>query len=179
MALLPSIPSFDDPIELLYACHGNVRRFALALERLSRLPPEERVGASARQTARQILNYFDRAAVNHHEDEEADLFPALRRLGDPDLNREIDRLEHEHKEMSAAWQAIRRELLEITEGQSASLANASAFADLYRTHAAFEDDVIYPVATTVLDPAALLRLGHSMAARRGAPAPTRALPEGE
>lgn len=168
MRLSRALPSFDDPVELLLACHDNVRRFTRLLEQLASRPMPERTDEAGRRAAAQVLNYFDRAAPHHHADEEEDLFPRLRALGDPALTGEIDRLEAEHRHMGEVWRELRRELLALSEGRPAGLDAAPAFAVAYREHAAFEDAFIYPAAQA-LDAAELDRMGQSMAERRGAP----------
>ena len=69
--------TFEAPLEMLAACHGRIERQG---ETLRRLVPHVAANGSdqpAREAAQAVLRYFDRAALDHHADEEQDLFPAL------------------------------------------------------------------------------------------------------
>jgi hypothetical protein len=70
-------PGFDDPLGMLCACHGRIARQLATLDRLQRHLPEHGCDVDARAAARGILRYFDTAALNHHADEEASVFPRL------------------------------------------------------------------------------------------------------
>ena len=69
--------SFEVPLEMLAACHQRIVQQCDTLNRL--LPHLAAHGADlqAQQAAQAVLRYFDQAAVDHHADEEQDLFPAL------------------------------------------------------------------------------------------------------
>ena len=76
-SLFDATVGFDDPLEMLMACH---RRIEKQLDTLKRLLPhikEHGVDADASIAAQSVLHYFARAAANHHDDEEKDLFPLL------------------------------------------------------------------------------------------------------
>ena len=70
---------FDQPFEMLDACHDRVRRSLDLLRRLRDYLRGHGHGCddSARQAARDVLRYFDIAAPLHHEDEELHVFPPL------------------------------------------------------------------------------------------------------
>ena len=68
---------FDEPFELLAACHQRVERMLGLLQRLQphlQAHGADRAGAEA---ARDLLRYFDLAAPHHHEDEELHVLPVL------------------------------------------------------------------------------------------------------
>lgn len=69
--------TFAEPIEMLYACHGKVRRFCGQVAMLSDYIAENGCNQIVLQTIRQITRYFNVAAPLHHEDEEEDFFPLL------------------------------------------------------------------------------------------------------
>lgn len=168
--LLRTLPSFDNPMELLGACHDNVRRFTGQLAQLVNLQRENSFDENAKTLATQILRYFDQAAPHHHADEEENLFPALLGLNDEALNANIKRLYQEHQQMAAAWQLLRPQLIQIQNKQAADLSSASTFCKLYEEHALFEDEQIYPHAQS-LQPETLQQLGLLMAERRTGPHP--------
>lgn len=62
--------TFAEPIEMLYACHGKVRRFCGQVAMLSDYIAENGCNQLVLQTIRQITRYFNVAAPLHHEDEE-------------------------------------------------------------------------------------------------------------
>ncbi len=167
MVLLHSPPpSFDDPVEMLQACHGKVRHFAGLAQRLAAHLNQHGADRQAREAAQSVLRYFDVAAPLHHADEDEDLYPALQALNDPELNQAIAKLTAEHTELGLLWQAVRRWLLRVQEGQAElPPAELPAFAQRYPQHAADEEALVYPHAQR-LRPELLAELGKNMAQRR-------------
>ena len=97
--------TFDEPLEMLAACHGRIRKQLATLARLGRHLPEHGHDADARAAARAILRYFDSAALKHHEDEERSVLP---RLAQRDLEARAlaARIAGEHAELAARWRAV-------------------------------------------------------------------------
>ncbi|MBL8324678.1 MAG: hemerythrin domain-containing protein [Rubrivivax sp.] len=174
---------FDQPFEMLDACHQRVRRSLALLQRLERHLAERGADEQARQAAGDILRYFDLAAPAHHEDEERHVLPLLRRLGEacgdagagrPDLHRLAERLHADHQRMAAAWALARPPLQALAEGGAwpagpaeAARAHWQAFTALYEDHLAAEDEVAFPAAAAQADAAARRAMGEEMATRRG------------
>jgi hemerythrin-like domain-containing protein len=167
---------FDQPFELLAACHGRVERMLGLLERLAAHLAAHGADEPARSAAADITRYFDIAGPAHHEDEERHVLPRLRASGDPALAALADRLHADHARMARDWAALRAELAQVREGRWADAADAGAalpaawadFAAFYRHHIAAEDDQAYPAVRATLDDDSLRRMGREMAARRGA-----------
>src|SRR5690625_2513814 len=65
------------PLEMLLACHHRIRHFCDQLQRLDQHTAQGKDTQQAQQAAASIRRFFNIAAVDHHEDEEEDLFPAL------------------------------------------------------------------------------------------------------
>ncbi len=164
---------FNEPFEMLDACHERVGRMLALLQRLREHLEGGRADEPARQAARDVMRYFDLAAPHHHQDEETHVFPALLASGDAALVRLAEALQHEHRGMAAAWAALRPGLLALAEGhwpaaQAALIfAQWHEFAALYAGHAQREDDIAYPAARRLLDASALAAMGQEMARRRG------------
>ena len=59
--------TFAEPIEMLYACHGKVRRFCSQVAMLSDYIAENGCNQIVLQTIRQIAQYFNVAAPLHHK----------------------------------------------------------------------------------------------------------------
>ncbi|MCB1958559.1 MAG: hemerythrin domain-containing protein, partial [Rhodocyclaceae bacterium] len=67
---------FDQPFELLSACHDRVQRSLDLLRRLQDHLAIHGADGQAQDAARDVLRYFDIAAPLHHDDEERHIFPA-------------------------------------------------------------------------------------------------------
>lgn len=164
--LQPIAPHIEDPIALLLACHDKVRRFATLSVRVrdhvELAGPDEQAG----EAAASILRYFDVAAPLHHDDEELDLFPALRSLGDAATNAHMDSLQAEHGQLSRLWLAIRPWLQATAAGQPhPGPTQVDNFARSYTAHARREETEVYPLATH-LSHAQVAALSKAMVARR-------------
>ena len=72
---------FEEPFEMLEACHQRVHRMLGLMQRLAAHLGETGADANAQQAARDVMRYFDLAAPAHHEDEERHVLPLLRRAG--------------------------------------------------------------------------------------------------
>lgn len=161
---------FEQPFEMLGACHERVERMLALLERLAQHLPQHGADEQAAGAARDVMRYFDQAAPLHHEDEERHVFPALRASGRPELAALAARLHEEHERMAAAWAALRATLLEITQGHwpaGAAFEAVAPFAASCRAHIQAEEDEAYPSAAGDIVDAARDAMGKEMAARRG------------
>ncbi|MES2089616.1 MAG: hemerythrin domain-containing protein [Pseudomonadota bacterium] len=162
----PVAPRIDDPIELLLACHDKVRRFAtLALklrDHLAQTGPDPQ----AQEAAQSILRYFEMAAPLHHQDEELDLFPALRALNQPTLTACIDELDAEHAELGVLWGALQPWLRDTVAGlPTGTPPQVDEFAQRYTAHAQREEVEVYPSASQ-LTPEQVKRISAAMVVRR-------------
>jgi hemerythrin-like domain-containing protein len=178
VAVLPGMrapaPGFDEPLEMLVACHGRIQDQVATLEKL--VPHLARAGCDdgAREAARAVMRYFDSAGAHHHQDEEEDLFPLLRRhageRGRDDVLSALDDLAREHRAMDGVYALIRARLAGIAEARCARLdiEQVAHFAWLYRRHIMREEALAFGFAHEVLAPAERAALGARMARRRGA-----------
>lgn len=165
----PVAPRIDDPVELLLACHDKVRRFTGLALRLNAHLAMHGPDGQAQEAAQAILRYFDIAAPLHHEDEEADLFPALRQLDQAQAGPAIDRLAAEHTELNALWHSVRDWLQGTAQGQAfATPATLDEFVQRHLAHAQAEEDQVYPAAA-MLDAETLRRISAAMVRRRTRP----------
>lgn len=172
-SLLPGpAPGFEQPFEMLEACHERVHRMLDLLERLRAYLPDRGADRSARDAALDVMRYFDQAAPNHHRDEELHVFPPLLAGGDVETAALVRRLQQDHVQMEFAWQAARAVLARIEAGELAALAPADeaaldAFATLYDGHIEAEEAIVYPAAAARLDEPAQAAMGEEMMRRRG------------
>ena len=110
----------------------------------------------------------------HIADEEADLFPLLRRRCPPcDRIEEIfELLCREHLTDARLNTALTEDLEPLIAGRAFNdparvLMNLFAFVETQRRHLAWENAVILPRARAYLTPADCVELGRRLAARRG------------
>lgn len=173
-SLIPSAPGLETPLEMLEACHERLQAQLATLARLAEWLPEHGADAQARQAAANVMRYFDLAAVNHHLDEEQDLFPVLRARIDParceTLGALIDWILADHQAMFAAWAAMRAKLEPIARGEPVSLdvAEVEGFAARYARHIEREEGELLPYARELLTASDLAALSATMTARRRA-----------
>jgi len=178
----PGLPTpgagFDQPFEMLHACHDRVRRSLALLQRLVAHVQQHGADTQARDAARDVRRYFDVAAPAHHEDEERHVIPRLLASAEPALQATGRRMQADHEAMRAGWAALAPLLGALAEGQRPApdvLAQAAGhFVELHREHLALEDSVAFPAAQQHLAQAggaALAAMGDEMAARRGVRAP--------
>lgn len=171
-SLLPVAPGMETPLEMLEACHERLQAQLGTLARLAAWLPGHGADTQARQAASNVMRYFDLAAVNHHMDEEDDLFPVLRaRAGERErdaLNALIDGLLADHQEMFAAWAAMRAVLEPISRGEAAELTPEAVedFAARYRRHIEREEGDLLAFARVLLTEADLAHMSATMTARR-------------
>ena len=169
--LVKPAPSFDEPIEMLKACHERIAAQCATLEKLAAHLLSHGADEQAQQASKNIMRYFDVAGPHHHADEEEDLFPLLnetaRRRGSPVAER-IESLLGEHRELEAAWAQARLVLADIAHGLATPLERSlvDRFVNAYRNHMAFEESEILPLAQAWLDHRQLAKLSAAMVARR-------------
>ena len=168
MQLMPKpAPGFDDPLGLLRACHERILGHCDTLERLVSHLQLQGADQEAQLAAARILRYFQVGAPLHHEDEECDLFPALRaHSAFPVIQHPgLEKLAAQHRELDKLWIEMELALMAISRGTAADLA-VQPFVVLTRTHIALEEREIFPLAERYLDEVAWAILGNAMQARR-------------
>lgn len=173
---LPGVRSpavgFEQPFEMLQACHERVHRSLDLLQRLIAHVDQKGCDADARSAAADVQRYFDIAGPHHHEDEERHVFPAVRDDADAQLQHTVVGLQNDHLLMTAMWQRLRPVLQrwqgDADNGPMTELERTIAqdFTQAYQRHIALEEGVVYPVARARLSASEQREMGHEMAARR-------------
>lgn len=165
-------PGFDEPLERLEACHGRIETQLAMLERLVAHMAQHGCDTEAREAARFIMRYFDTAGIQHHRDEDEDLFPLLRRkageLDRPEVSAVINELESDHQTMDLQWSRLRARLDALMHDPDVLLVpdDIAGFAWLNRRHMEKEAALVLPFAKEVLDGEERAAFGERMAARR-------------
>lgn len=161
-------PVFDDPLEMLQACHGRIQSQCATLGKLVIHLKEHGCDIQAKQAAHNILRYFDTAGRHHHDDEEIDLFPLLVATASDSAHTLVARLLAEHKVMESGWEILRHDLIDISNEKNISINTVCCdnFISAYTSHIALENTQLLPLAKQLLTTEQLLSLGKNMAARR-------------
>jgi hemerythrin-like domain-containing protein len=126
-----------------------------------------------RSTAASIYRFFNDAVLEHHDEEERELFPSLRHsasAGDEAglVKSLIARLEREHRELEALWDRIEPGLRRLGRGKQAEL-DGQAIEQLvaaYLAHARFEEAAVLPLASRILKSGDRAALALGLAMRR-------------
>jgi len=165
-------PSFDEPLDMLAACHDRIEAQLCTLEKLIEHLAANGADGAAREAAGQVMRYFDTAGVEHHRDEDEDIFPLLRNLAAererPEVSAIINGLEEDHATMEAQWSRLRARLQAVAGGEDARLdaEDVARFAWLYRRHMEKEAALVLPFARESVSETQRAVLGERMAARR-------------
>ena len=172
-SLFDTTAAFDDPLEMLLACHRRIEKQLQTLERLRVHLHAHGVDADASMAAQALLRYFTRAAVDHHADEERDLFPLLERRITDEGDRERflalrESLERDHRQVEAQWARLRKPLEGIAEGFTRTLAESEVrgFAEAYAKHIRMEEGAFHEFFDRWIGADDRTALGHAMSARR-------------
>ena len=168
---------FDQPFEMLTACHERVQRSLGLLGRIVEHIDTHGHDAQSRSASADVQRYFDLAGPHHHEDEERHVFPLLLASDavGAQVHEAVRRLQLEHDRMHAEWQPL-RQMLQRWQGDGPvpptadERARIAAFDALYAGHIALEESVVYPAAQRLLQGDALAAAGEEMRARRQGPA---------
>lgn len=169
--LLSPSAGFEQPFEMLAACHERVERILTLLEKLQQYLPTHGADEQARQAARDVMRYFDLAAPLHHQDEEIHVFPPLLAGPDEAVAELVRRLQQDHRQMEADWVHAKVILQAVVEGLNALDADQTAalkkYAALYQRHLQDENGIAYPAAVLALSNTALHAMSEDMMRRRG------------
>ena len=179
----PALPGFDSPavgfeqpFEMLEACHERVRRSLVLLERLIGHVEAHGHDARSRSAAADVLRYFDLAAPLHHQDEERHVFALLEHCGDAALEASTAGLRSDHARMEALWALLRVALgaWAMPGAREAASAlprqQAQEFGALYARHLRTEETLVFPAARSRIDAARLAQMSADMQGRRQAQA---------
>lgn len=163
---------FEQPFEMLEACHERVQRSLALLQRLVDHLGRHGHGADTRAAAADVLRYFDLAGPQHHLDEERHVFPALQQHPDARVRQAVAELQADHRHLHADWQRLRAVLLAWRDADAppapteADRALVQAFVAVYARHIPLEESLVYPAARPLFDAQALREIGAEMALRR-------------
>ena len=171
--LFDSVPGFDQPIAVLKHCHDKIRKQLTTLQNLLAYLPQQGNTIAAQQAAKAVLQYFNKAAHLHHDDEEQDLMPMLQATaGGADaalLATLVPEILADHQRMDQAWSTLRPQLDAIAAGASTELSvdGVNAYVDAYHAHMSKEEGQLATMAKRLFSAQQMEQLGTAMQRRRG------------
>lgn len=142
------------PLASFSQCHAGITR---QLEALDGLPELARTAQRARELAAATEALFRDVVLEHHAEEENELFPAVLRSAAPGEERTlvdtmVQRLTAEHRAVEAIWECLRRAVHLTAQGRPVELdvALVHQLVRGYLQHAKFEEEQFLPLAATIL-----------------------------
>ena len=146
--------ALDAPIANFSQCHVGI---ISQLNTLAELPALMEPALRARKIAGDMLAFFDGVIVEHHGEEERELFPAVLKSAAPGpeqthVKTVVERLTTEHRQIEAWWSRIKPQLRQVAKGHDTTL-DGQALEELvksYRAHAAYEEAEFLPLSQTIL-----------------------------
>jgi hemerythrin-like domain-containing protein len=171
--LFDTAPEFDQPLAVLKHCHDRIRKQVATLGKLIPHLAEHGADQEAQQAANAVLRYFQMAAPLHHEDEEIDLLPTLKRLAQNEdaalLQTLLPKILEQHDTMASMWANLEMSLSQIAKGENALLQaqDVNAFEAIYQEHMQIEETQIAPMAKRLFSETQMQALGQAMKKRRG------------
>ena len=149
---VPSTP--ETPLAGFSRCHLGILS---QLESFAELPALAVVAERARRVAADTLALFEPSVLEHHADEEGDLFPAVQRSAIDGAESDrvkvmVQRLTKEHRTIEALWKRVKPAVKLTASGKPSEL-DAPVLAQLvraYTAHARFEEQEFLPLAQQIL-----------------------------
>ncbi|ATD63297.1 MAG: pyridoxamine 5'-phosphate oxidase [Janthinobacterium svalbardensis] len=171
--LFDSVPGFDQPIAVLKHCHDKIRKQLTTLQNLLGHLGQNGNTPEAQQAAKAVLQYFNKAAHLHHDDEEQDLMPMLQATATGEdaalLATLVPEILADHQRMDQAWLTLRPELDAIAAGTDTQLSadGVRDYVAAYQAHMAKEEGQLAPMAKRLFSAQQMEQLGTAMQRRRG------------
>lgn len=166
--------SFSDPTGLLSDCHRRIEMFLGSLQHVANLV-DRPLTEEARSVLESTLQYFRESAPKHTADEEESLFPRLRQIQDPEIEKalaSLDALEADHHkantlhgEVFLGTRCLEERCLSATEAAHFRRA-VNKLASIYGEHIRIEDEVVFPAARRRLSSPQQSAIANEMASRR-------------
>jgi hemerythrin-like domain-containing protein len=162
----PHLALLEEPLEFIHADHFRQRSLCVALRRMGEL------GVAERNEADEIVSFMQRDLDLHHADEDADLFPALRRraLAVDELGPVLGRLSEDHIRTAPLVASIVAALSGRDDPVVLSPAVRKAmltYAASEHRHLALENGIVLAIARIRLTRKDRLKISAAMKARRG------------
>lgn len=151
----PASPEAERPLDNFSNCHQGIMA---RLDAFAELPAMAASTPRASVLAKDTIGFFRSAVIDHHHEEEKELFPAV--LAASELGAEFDRLRAmvdaltaEHRAIESLWAALEPAVSQLAQGHPAAAVDAAAvqtLVDKYRAHARLEEESFLPLAAQIL-----------------------------
>lgn len=162
--------SVGDAFEMLLHCHRHIQERLELLETVAHSLREESCFTDHHLASLgDVIAFLDAAIPIHTADEENTLFPLLRRHPDfaDAVATPMDSIERQHRQHSDMRRSL--DLGIVHRDADATTQAALRMVVDYRHHMACEEEILYPVARTLLDEEAVITwMTEEMRARRRA-----------
>ena len=142
------------PVQQFSNCHGGILS---GLRGFAELPALQDAAVRARNLAAETLKLLDHAVIEHHSEEEKELFHAVLRSARPGPELDhvkalVDRLTAEHREVEDAWKRLRPQVQRVASGKPAQLpaGDVHLLVQTYQAHALLEESEFLPLAAEIL-----------------------------
>lgn len=150
----PELVPEHTPVDDFSDCHAGI---LATLRTFGTLPPLQDAAQRARKVAADTLALMDKAVIEHHAEEEEELFPAVLRSAEPGQERDrvqtlIWRLTDEHREIEDLWKHLRPEVARAAAGKEAHVSQEAVnmLVGIYKQHAHTEERDFLPLAQNIL-----------------------------
>lgn len=158
------------PLQSFSGCHDGILKHIEQLAQLASIVDQDKSNPQVKTLAADLESFYHKVILNHHQEEEQELFTAVRTALHPDpvdladAKLHIDRLTNEHRQIEAWWRDIEPALKKLAKGKVASLDKAivEQIVTHYAAHALFEEAVFLPLSARLLDKNGLSALGLSL-----------------
>jgi hemerythrin-like domain-containing protein len=150
----PINPVVERPLDNFSNCHEGI---ITHLDAVAELPKMAESASRASTLAQETLAFFRVAVIDHHHEEEKDLFPAV--LAACELGAEydkvrgiVDALTAEHRQIEAVWRTLQPAVDKKAKGHAVDVDAAAVqwLAQKYRAHARLEEERFLPLAAEIL-----------------------------
>ena len=165
----PQSPATDNPLNEFSGCHEGIIQNFHQLQDLLALTSEDDKSGQIQKLARKLLAFFEEVVLEHHAEEEQELFTAVMDSAEhgeeADQARQyIKQLVAEHRELEGMWKAIEADIKLLAKGKPAQLDRdlAATLAQKYLAHAEFEERTFLPFSAQVLSKNDMSALGLSL-----------------
>lgn len=157
--------------EFLDATHVRISQHLQVLRLLVDRIATDGLDHASQARAKEVLEYFNTDARQHHLDEEKHVFPALLASADAQVVHAAKRLTQDHGWLEENWLAIEPSIAAAADGNTwfdtTELSHAlDVFEALYQEHIELEESLAYPEARKRLEAVNTDGMGREMAARR-------------
>jgi hemerythrin-like domain-containing protein len=164
----PPAELLDTPLDYVFADHFRQRSVCAALKRIARECAVPRIEAD------RIATFLSVGLSVHHQDEELDIFPAVKLRAQPedDLDPILDRLSEDHRALGPLIEQIVLALSASGIGDVISIADPvasdmMAYASREHKHLVVENGIVLVIARKRLTRGDLAKISVSMKTRRG------------